>query len=467
MLNSTYSQWFLGKIKPVHFVGIGGIGMSGLAEILLTLGFNVQGSDEKSSPGLQRLQSLGAKTYIGHDVEHIRGADVLVYSSAVALSNPEIAKAKELRIPAIRRAALLAELMRLKYGIAIAGAHGKTTTTSLIAVILEKAGIDPTVVVGGNSNNIGANARIGTGPFFVAEADESDETFLMLSPCIAVVTNIDAEHLDHYKDLQHIKDAFSAFLAKIPFFGAAILCGDDPGTMEASRGLDRKRVLYGFDPSNDLTARIIGYSEGTQKFSVAARGESLGIFELEVPGEHMVLNALAAIGVALELGIGPDAIREALKEYRGVKRRLELKGKMNGIVILDDYAHHPTEIRASLKAVRQAYPGPLTLVFQPHRFTRTHFFIEEFAEILSASDRLILLPVYAASESAIPGASSEALAEKCQRRKDIQIDLPSDNQSAVELLLRTIRTGDVVLTMGAGSVYQIADSLVNRISQSS
>ncbi len=455
------SEWFMGKIKTIHFIGMGGIGMSGLAEILLNLGFRVQGSDVKSSSQLERLQMLGATVFIGHHGEHVAGADVVVYSSAVSLDNPEILFAQQTNLAVIRRAELLAELMRLKYGIAIAGTHGKTTTTSMIALILEKAGLDPTVVVGGNANNIGTNARIGHGIYFVAEADESDESFLLLAPSVAVVTNVEEEHLDHYSDLGHIILTFSRFLSKVPFFGCAVVCGDDLNIQFMLRNYTRQNILYGFQSTNDLVARNILCSGCEQSFDVDFRGRSLGRFQLRIPGQHMILNSLAAIGVGIQLEIDIEMIRQALNQYSGVKRRLEIKGVTNDVIVIDDYAHHATEIKATLSAIRSAWNRRVIAVFQPHRYTRTKFFMDDFAKVLSTVDYLILLPVYAASEKPISGVSSESLAEQCAQYSDCPVTCCQTFDQTIDVLVATLHPGDLLVTLGAGNVFQIGEKYLS------
>lgn len=456
----THHERFLGRIRTFHFVGMGGIGMSGLAEMLLVMGFRVQGSDERFNANLERLQNLGATVFIGHASEYVSGVDTVVYSSAIHPSNPELQAAYRDKIPVIRRAELLAEMMRLKDGIAVAGSHGKTTTTTLIALILKKAGLDPTVVVGGNANNIGTNAQIGSGRFFVAEADESDESFLLLSPVIAAITNIEAEHLDHYRDLNHIRETFGRFLARVPFFGAAVVFGEDPNIQMVIQSYQRRTIRYGFSSQMDLWATDVCHAEGKQTFTVFEQQTSLGEFVLHYPGRHMILNALAAIAVARELDIPIAFIREALFDFAGVKRRMEIKGNFHGALVIDDYAHHPTEIEATVQAVRENWNRPIFVVFQPHRFSRTAFLWNDFVKALSQIDRLLLLPVYAASEPSREGITSEKLASDIERYSGRHPVCCQTIEDALAHLIESVRDDDIVITMGAGSVFKIGDLLL-------
>ncbi len=451
---------FFGRIRTFHFIGMGGIGMSGLAEMLLGMGFRVQGSDERWNSNIERLQSRGASVFIGHAPEHIHGVDTVVFSSAIHPSNPELLAAYQAKIPVIRRAELLAEMMRLKDGIAVAGAHGKTTTTTMIALILKRAGLDPTVVVGGNANNIGTNAQIGTGRFFVAEADESDESFLLLSPILAVVTNIEEEHLDHYRDLNHICDTFSRFLARVPFFGAAVVCGEDPNIASLLRTYQRRTIRYGFSHESDLWADSIRHFEGGQTFQVHEHTCDLGEFTIHYPGRHMILNALASIGIARELGIEVEAMQQALHEFAGVKRRMEFRGLVHGAVLIDDYAHHPTEIAATIEAARQNWNRPLRVVFQPHRFSRTAFLWNDFVKVLATIEHLILLPIYPASEPPREGITSEKLAEDIARVSGRLPECYPSIENAAENLYKAIQPDEVIMTMGAGNVFRIGDLIL-------
>jgi UDP-N-acetylmuramate--alanine ligase len=457
------TAWFSGKIKTVHFVGIGGVGMSGLAEILLNLGFNVQGSDIRESNAIRRLKNLGAKIFIGHKAEQINAADVVVHTSAVRHDNPEIIAAWQARLPVIRRAELLAELMRLQTGIAVAGTHGKTTTTSLVALVLSHAGLDPTVIIGGNAKNIGANARVGTGRYLVAEADESDASFLHLTPEIAVVTNIEEDHLDHYRDIGEIISTFREFLERVPFFGAAVVCGDDPNIRSLVRTYRRRVLKYGMQRGNDLTGVPVSVSGDHQAFEVFLRDISLGIFNLPAPGEHMIMNSLAAIGVGLQLDISPELIQQALEKYQGVKRRMEMKGLEKEIVVIDDYAHHPTEIKTTLQTLKNWRNKPIIAVFEPHRYSRTKFFLDDFVDAFEGVDKLVILPVYAASEDEYQGISSGLLFERCRARYGASVFSAVDFQEAVRILKDIVSPGCTVVTLGAGNVTKLGDMFLKEI----
>ncbi|MCD4652782.1 UDP-N-acetylmuramate--L-alanine ligase [bacterium] len=456
-------HWFSGNIKTIHFVGIGGIGMSGLAEILLNLDFKVQGSDIKESATTRRLSKLGATIFIGHNAAHVNDSDVVVHTSAVKQDNPEIRAAWKSRIPVIRRAELLAELMRLKSGIAIAGTHGKTTTTSLVALILNYAELEPTVVIGGNAINIGTNALVGKGRHLVAEADESDASFLYLTPEIAVVTNIEEEHLDHYRDLGQIMSTFREFLERVPFFGAAIVCGDDRNIQSIIRTYQRRILKYGMNTTNDLYANMLLPTSDCQHFEVFFKGASIGIFSLPVPGKHMVLNTLAAIGVGLELKIPPEIMIEGLLQYKGVRRRMDIRGEKSGILVIDDYAHHPTEISTTLDAVKSWQNRHVTAVFQPHRFSRTKFFLDDFVDSFAKADRVIILPVYAASEDEYEGIPADLLVEKAQQRYGDKIISAMNIDHAVDLLIKHVKSGDIVLTLGAGTVSSVGDLYIKKL----
>jgi len=437
--------------------------MSGLAEILLNLNFKVQGSDLKRSATIRRLEKRGATVFIGHSAENIVGADVVVHTSAVKQDNPEVRKAWQSRIPVIRRAELLAELMRLKSGVAIAGTHGKTTTTSLVSLILSYAGLEPTVVIGGNAKNIGTNARVGKGRHLVAEADESDSSFLYLTPEIAVVTNIEEEHLDHYRDLGQIISTFREFLERVPFFGAAIVCGDDPNVRSVIRTYRRRVITYGLCDDNDLHCKIMAPKNGNQCFEVFFNKQSIGMFQLPTPGKHMILNTLAAIGVGLVLDVDPSVMASALLEYKGVRRRMDIKGEVNDILVIDDYAHHPTEILATLTTIKEWKDRYLTVVFQPHRFSRTKFFLDEFVSALALADRVLILPVYAASEDEFDGIPSELLIEKCIDSYGDKIVPVNSLDQVVEYLVENQIPNSIVLTMGAGSVSSVGEMLLDKI----
>ncbi len=446
------------KIERVHFVGIGGIGMSGIAEVLLNLGFKVTGSDVRKTDITERLGKLGAKIFNGHKAENIVDSDVVVISSAIRTDNPEVKKAKELFIPVIQRAEMLAELMRMKYSIAVAGAHGKTTTTSLISSILGHAGMDPTCVIGGRLNSIGSNAKLGDSKYLVAEADESDGTFLLLFPTIAVVTNIDLEHLDFYKDLNEIKESFTAFLNKVPFYGLDIICIDNPNIQSLIPLLKRRYMTYGFSKQADLRAENVVYEGFTTKFKVVFKGYELGEIVLNMPGSHNVVNALAACGACIELDIPFATIKKALKKFSGVHRRLEVK--WNGdIKLLDDYGHHPTEIRATLAAVRKLTKGRIVVVFQPHRYTRTKALMDEFVSSFNEADILVITEIYAASEDKIEGITGEVLAENVRASGHKQVLFAPTKEGAAERILEIAKKGDVVVTLGAGDIFKIDERL--------
>jgi UDP-N-acetylmuramate--alanine ligase len=441
------------NFQRIHLVGIGGIGMSGIAEVLLTLGYAVSGSDLKASPITERLRNLGATTYEGHRAEQVHGAHVVVVSSAVPRDNPEIVEAHRQKIPVIPRAEMLAELMRLKYGIAVAGAHGKTTTTSMIASVLAAAGFDPTFVVGGRVNHVGATAWLGHGEYMVVEADESDRSFLLLAPVVAVVTNIDREHLDQYGSLAEIQEAFTQFLNRVPFYGAAIVCGDEPNVQAILPQVKRPVVSYGLLDHADLLISEIELRGLGSAFRLTYRGEDLGKFRLAAsPGIHNVRNAAAAGAVGLYLNVPADVIREGLEKFTGVGRRFEVKGTVNGITLIDDYGHHPTEIRATLEAARTCRHNRLLVLFQPHRYTRTKHLWEEFSKAFDQADILVLTDIYAASETPIPGITGEALTAAIRAAGHKGVVFRSSMQEGIEYLLQASRPGDAVLTIGAGNV---------------
>ncbi|NMC95065.1 MAG: UDP-N-acetylmuramate--L-alanine ligase [Syntrophorhabdus sp.] len=446
------------KIDKVHFVGIGGIGMSGIAEVLLNLGFKVTGSDLRTTETTERLQALGAKIFTGHKEENIGGADVVVVSSAVRPDNPEVQKAKELFVPVIQRAEMLAELMRIKYSIAVAGAHGKTTTTSLVSTILAHAGLDPTCVIGGRLNSLGSNAKLGGSKFLVAEADESDGTFLLLFPTIAVTTNIDLEHLDFYQDINEIKAAFLSFLNKVPFYGLDIICIDNANVQSLIPQLKRRYMTYGLSKQADLRAENISYDGFITSFKVLYKDKEMGDIVLALPGIHNVVNALAACGVAIELDIPFWKVREALEGFGGIHRRLEMK--WNGAIkLIDDYGHHPTEIKATLAAVRQMWKGRIVVVFQPHRYTRTKALMEEFATSFNEADVLIVTEIYAASEEKIEGVDGHGLSETIRASGHKNVMFAASKEDAAEVVLGMAREGDVVITLGAGDICRIEERL--------
>jgi UDP-N-acetylmuramate--alanine ligase len=452
------------KKYHIHFIGIGGIGMSGIAELLLNLNYEVSGSDLKHSDITHRLERLGGTIYKGHAAQQIAQADVVVVSSAIDETNPEVEAALLQSVPVIPRAEMLAELMRLKYSIAIAGAHGKTSTTSLVASVLDAGGLDPTVVIGGKLKSIGSNAVLGQGDFIVAEADESDGSFLKYSPALAVVTNIDREHLDFYKDLDEIKEVFLSFIDRIPFYGLAILCLDNEAVQDLIPKIRRRFITYGFSTQADLQATDVVCKGLSSKFAVSYHGDFLGGITLSMPGEHNVSNALASIAVALELGIGFKKIKTALEKVEGVQRRLEIKGHAKGAIVLDDYGHHPTEIKTTLTALSQGWPGRRkVVVFQPHRYTRTQALFDDFARSFYQTDILFVLPIYAASEQPIPGVDSRKLCQRIQAHGHKEVHYVEDIDTLVRHLEGIIRDQDVVLTLGAGNVHQAGEALLEKI----
>jgi len=441
--------------------------MSGIAEVLLNLGYKVSGSDLKSSAITERLAALGATIFQGHGRENITGAEVVVTSSAIAPDNPEVAAARAGHIPVIPRAEMLAELMRLKYGIAIAGMHGKTTTTSMVAAVLAAGGLDPTVVVGGRVDAMGSNARLGKSQYLVAEADESDRSFLKLSPILAVVTNIDREHMDCYRDMQDVEDAFVNFMERVPFYGMVVACQDDARLRALLPRISRRVVTYGADRKSDFLLRpgplkvAAGKPEST--FQVEYRGRTLGEFRLHVPGSHNLLNATAAVAVGVGLDIKVDDIRAALEAFRGVDRRLQLRGQAAGVSVLDDYGHHPTEIRATLAAARQCGYRRIHVVFQPHRYTRTRDLIDDFGDAFRDADSILVLDIYPASEQPIPGITGEALAERMRRDAGERVRYVASFAEAVEAAALTAGAGDMVLTLGAGNVSQLVPQVLEAL----
>jgi UDP-N-acetylmuramate--alanine ligase len=452
------------KKYHIHFVGIGGIGMSGIAELLLNLDYKVSGSDLRRTEITDRLQTLGGTIYKGHVAEQIVGADVVVVSSAIDETNPEVVAALSTPVPVIPRAEMLAELMRLKYSIAVAGAHGKTSTTSLVASVLAAGGLDPTVVIGGKLKSIGSNAFLGQGDYIVAEADESDGSFLKYSPAIAVVTNIDREHLDFYKDLDEIKQVFLTFLDRIPFYGLAVLCLDNEAVQDLIPQLRKRFTTYGLSAQADLQAREVVCQGLTSRFEVMHHGQPLGSIVLNLPGEHNVYNSLASIAVGLELGIDFEKIKTILEKVEGVQRRLETKGEAKGVTVLDDYGHHPTEIKITLEALDRGWPGRRkVVVFQPHRFSRTQALFDEFTRSFYLSDVLLVMPIYAASEQPIEGVDSDRLCVSIQAHGHKDVCHMADQAAVVAHLADRVVPGDVVLTLGAGNVYQVGEQLLERL----
>jgi UDP-N-acetylmuramate--alanine ligase len=456
------------RIQHVHFVGIGGIGMSGIAEVLVNMGFRVSGSDLRRSEATARLEGLGARVFEGHAAEQVGDSHVVVCSTAVRDDNPEIAEARRRSIPVIARAEMLAELMRLKpHTVAVAGSHGKTTTTSMIATVLAQAGLDPTVVVGGVVGAMGSNARLGKSDLMVTEADESDRSFLMLSPTYAVVTNIDREHMDHYADMTDVRKCFADFVNKVPFYGAAVLCLDDPHVQAVIPEIVRRRITYGLSAQADIAAREVRYDrQFGSTFQVRRMGEPIGEISLHVPGLHNVYNSLAAVGVGLELELPFETIAGALSTFAGVHRRFQTKGEAAGVLVVDDYGHHPTEIRATLVAAKLGSTGRrMVVLFQPHRYSRTQDLMEEFARSFNNADVLMVTDIYAASEDPIPGVSAQALVEAVQRFGHKDARHAGSVEEATQALLEEVRPGDMVITLGAGNVYRVGDRLVELLKE--
>lgn len=452
------------RIQHIHLIGIGGAGMCGIAEVLLNLGYNVTGSDLIYTDTIKRIEGLGGRIFIGHNPSNIEGAQVVVVSSAVHPANPEVMAAKERFIPVIKRAEMLAELMRLKFGIAIAGAHGKTTTTSIIATLLAHAGLDPTVVIGGKLNSVGGNAKLGKGEFLVAEADESDGSFLLLSPAIAVVTTIDREHLDHYGDMNNLRKAFLDFINKIPFYGLSVLCLDEEEIQSLIPFIQKRYITYGISVQTDLMAREIRLKEWGSSFSVSFKGEDLGRFHITIPGIHNVYNTLAAIGVGLELDIKIDDIKNGLSEFSGVERRFHLKGEKGGVMIIDDYGHHPTEIRATLKAAKAGWDKRLVIIFQPHRYSRTKDLLSEFASSFNQADILILTEIYPAGEPPIEGISGLRLFELIKGHGHKNIIYIQKKEEIAEKVMPILIKGDMVITLGAGDIWRVGPEILERLS---
>jgi UDP-N-acetylmuramate--alanine ligase len=461
------------KIQQVHFVGIGGIGMSGIAEVLLNLGYGVSGSDLRHSAVTERLAGMGAAVFEGHRAENIAGAEVVVTSSAIAAENPEVLEAHKLHVPVIQRAEMLAELMRLKYGIAVAGMHGKTTTTSMVAAVLAGGGLDPTVVVGGRVDAMGSNARLGKSQYLVAEADESDRSFLKLSPILSVVTNIDREHMDCYRNMRDVKKTFLEFMDRVPFYGMVVACNDDPPLRRLLPEVRRRTVTYGTKRGSDFLIKLgsssgpvsVGDGAPLSRFRVSYSKKDLGEFTLHVPGVHNVLNATAAIAVGVGLDVGVEAIRGALDQFRGVERRFQLRGRAAGVSVIDDYGHHPTEIKATLAAARQCRFRKVHVVFQPHRYTRTRDLIEEFSTAFGDADSLFVLDIYAASEKPIEGVSGEALASTIRENGGGNAQYVSSFGGAASAAAAVAEDGDMILTLGAGSVSQLGPIILEKLQE--
>src|SRR5580698_6779468 len=459
---------FRGRVRHVHFVGIGGIGMSGLAEILRTLDFDVSGSDIKPNENTRRLEGLGVRVFFGHSADNVTGADVVVYSSAIDVKNPEIARARALEVPIIPRAEMLAELMRVRYAITIAGSHGKTTTTSMVATVLRAAGLDPTVVVGGKVNALGSNARLGAGDLFVAEADESDGSFLKLTPTIAVVTNIDAEHLDHYGSHDRVKEAFVEHVNRVPFYGLAVLCLDHPSVQDILPRVERRHLTYGVSRQADYRAKNIRFEGLSTHFDAFRRNEPLGTFVVHMPGAHNVLNALAVIAVADELEVPLDVTRDAIASFHGVQRRftvlgqpsLTKGGRTGEVMIVDDYGHHPAEIEATLDAAQRGFDRRVVVAFQPHRYTRTKLLFDEFTRAFNKADVLLVTDVYPAGEKPIEGATGEELADAIRAHGHRAVTFVRDKKQVASALADVVEPGDLVIALGAGDINASARELL-------
>jgi UDP-N-acetylmuramate--alanine ligase len=448
------------NFQRIHLIGIGGSGMSGIAEVLLSSGYAVSGSDLKATPVTERLRRLGANIFEGHLAENVRGAHVVVVSSAVHSSNPEVLEAHKLKIPVIPRAEMLAELMRLKTGIAVAGAHGKTTTTSMAASVLAEAGLDPTFVVGGRVNHAGSNARLGQSEYMVVEADESDRSFLLLAPVVAVITTIDREHMDHYRSLEEIQEVFLQFANRVPFYGTVILCLDEPNVQAILSQVKRPVITYGTSSQADLVISEVRLNGLASEFRLKYHDEDLGIFHLpSPPGIHNVRNAAAAAAVGLSLNVPADLIRAGLAKFSGVGRRFEIKGEYGGVTLIDDYGHHPAEIRATLEAARGCGYKRLLVLFQPHRYSRTKFLWEDFRRSFNEADILVITEIYAAGESSLEGVNGEILSEAISTAGHKNVVFTSTMQAGMEFLYREARPGDAILTIGAGSVGRVLDQL--------
>lgn len=452
------------KIQHIHLVGIGGSGMNGIAEVLLNLGYKVSGSDMNETEVIQRLRNAGGHITIGHSSSNIKGAQVVVISSAVSAHNIEVVAARSASIPVIQRAEMLAELMRLKYGIAIAGAHGKTTTTSMISSILASAGLDPTVVIGGKLNSLGSNAKLGQSEFLVAEADESDGSFLKLSPTIAIVTNIDAEHLDYYHDIESIRKTFLNFINKVPFYGVSILCADDANIRSILHAVEKRYITYGINNRADITVADIEMMSGRSKFRVLYKGMDMGKFELSLPGVHNISNALSGIGVAVELDINIDEVKKALRDFSGVERRFQIVGKIDpqDILVVDDYGHHPTEIKATLSAAKAGWGRRTVVLFQPHRYTRTRDLMNEFATAFGNADLLVVTDIYPAGEKPVEGVSAEKLFNTIIEHGHKNVLFVPDKKTIPEKVKELMRPGDMVITLGAGDIWKVGREIIGK-----
>lgn len=448
------------RVKKIHMVGIGGTGMCGIAEVLWNSGYKVTGSDLRLTEVTQRLQDLGIRISEGHRAENAEGSDVVVTSSAVSNGNPEVVYAKQKKIPVIRRSEMLGELMRMKFGIGVAGTHGKTTTTSMVGQILSEAGLDPTIVVGGRVIGWETNSKLGQGEYLVAEADEFDRSFLRLTPTLAVITNLEADHLDYYKDLREIREAFLEFVNKVPFYGSVILCLDEEPLQKLMSQIQKAILTYGVLPGPDLQAADLSFKENRSRFKVKYKEKVLGELNLQVPGLHNVKNSLAAVAVGLELDLPWEKIKNALDNFQGVSRRLELKGQVKGVMVMDDYAHHPTEIEVSLKALRKGWERRIITVFQPHLFSRTRDFYREFGRSFFNADVLVITSIYPAREQAIPGVTSELIARAAREGGHQEVHYIPEKEKVIPFLLRTVRENDLVITIGAGDIYKVGEKFI-------
>jgi len=453
------------KDLKIHFVGIGGIGMSGIAEVLINLGYKVSGSDLKETDTTKRLEQLGAKIFYGHSENNIEDTGCVVVSSAIRKDNPELLKADEMGIPIILRAEMLAELVKMKYSVLVAGTHGKTTTTSLVSHLLFCAGMDPTMVVGGKLNNFGTNAKLGQGSFIVAEADESDGSFLLLSPTIAIATNIEREHMEHYGNFENLENAFVAFLNKVPFYGLNIVCLEHTGIQKIMGRLNRRVMTYGFSKQADLLADNIIVGKDGSEFDVVFQGKNIGRVRTNVLGTHNVLNSLAAIGVGIELDLSFDVIKDAFLSFKGIQRRFQVKGREKNIEVVDDYGHHPTEIRATIDTARKYWSGRIIVLFQPHRYSRTKDLFDDFLTSFYQADVVCVMDIYSASEDEIPGVSGKGLAEGIKKHGHKEVYFVGDKQSSLGFLKDFVKEGDLVLTLGAGDVYKVGEQLLDYLSK--
>lgn len=448
------------KNLKIHFVGIGGIGMSGIAELLINLGYQISGSDIRRSPTTDRLKKLGAKIFLKHRAENVEGSDLVVISSAIKENNPELIAAKEKKITVLKRAEMLAELMRMKYSIAVSGSHGKTTTTSLIAAVLEKGGKDPTAIIGGKLLSTGKNAELGQGEFIVAETDESDGTFLRVNPSIAVVTNIDKEHLDFYGSEENLKESFTQFINKVPFYGAAVVCIDDENIQEIIPSIEKRMITYGFNSQADYSAEIKEVNNFSTYFELFEKGDKKAKLKINLSGKHNVLDALAAIAVGRELDIPLKRIVEALEGFEGIERRFQKKGEKRKIIVVDDYGHHPNEIKATLSAARKMWKGKIGVLFQPHRYSRTSLLLEDFYKAFYDCDILVVTDIYPAGESPIEGISAEKIAEGIKSHGHKNVAYIKDKKEIISFFSKALSEGDMFITLGAGNVYEVGEEFL-------